>query len=681
MLSLLKRRTATALAAAILATTMLGGCAHSPMGGDVGFETVAPAREKVGPALIRIHVVSEEHFGGRERKQESTGSGVVISADGLAVTNHHVAGKAARMFVTLPTLEEVEAELVGTDPATDIAVIRLKPRKPRQFPFAQWGKSDDLRIGDSVIAMGSPASLSQSYTLGVVSNLQMIMPTVWGSRMELDGEDVGSLVRWIGHDAVIFGGNSGGPLADLQGNVVGINAVGIGSLGGAIPESIARPVAEEIIRTGSVTRAYTGVMLQPLLKTQQEAGRGALVGGVVPDSPAAKAGVKGGDLLVAVNGKPAVARFHEEVPLVNLMLAELPIGQEATLTFERDGKPLEVKVVAERRETVLLPETEIRELGLTARNLSLWTQIDLSRKSREGVLVTSMSDGGPVGLAKPPVREGDVIVRLGDRKIANMEDLEAAVAAITKDAKSPKPTVVAFEREGKQVLTVANIGIEELRDPSRDVAKPWVPIDTQVLTRDLSRELALKNTKGVRVTQVFGKEDENPFRVGDIITRVDGDPLDISEPHQVEEFEELIRQYRNGEELEFVLLRDGAETKLTHKLALRPAAPREMRRYRDLDFEFTVREVAYIDRQRPDFAEAEKSNVMIDQVVPGGWADLARVRIGDRIQEINGKPVDNIDTVKKLMADIRAEKAEFVIMKVQRGAFTSFVQMEPAWED
>ena len=157
------------------------------------------------------------------------------------MTNHHVAGKTKAIVCTLSSREEIPAELVGTDPLSDIAVLKLKPAKPRKFPVASFGSAASLKVGDRVLAIGSPLALSQSVTMGIVSNTEMIMPQLFWpfNRMTLEGEDVGSLVRWIGHDAPIFGGNSGGPLINLKGEIVGVNEISIG-LAGAIPADLAQ---------------------------------------------------------------------------------------------------------------------------------------------------------------------------------------------------------------------------------------------------------------------------------------------------------------------------------------------------------------------------------------------------------------------------------------------------------
>ena len=168
------------------------------------------------PSLVRISVVYLDQQAGREIKGQLYGSGTIISADGYVVTNHHVAGHPRRIVCTLSTREEVPADLIGTDPLSDIAVVKLHPAKPRTFPAAKFGDSSKLQRGQGVLAMGSPLALSQSVTRGIVSNPEMVMPPTTGGET-LDGEDVGTIVRWIGHDASIYPGNSGGPLRGRHG--------------------------------------------------------------------------------------------------------------------------------------------------------------------------------------------------------------------------------------------------------------------------------------------------------------------------------------------------------------------------------------------------------------------------------------------------------------------------------
>src|SRR5712671_1837664 len=257
---------------------------------------------QMSPALVRIRVVSVSYSEGREVKSQAVGSGAIITKEGHIISNHHVAGRAVRIFCTLADREEIEAELIGSDPLTDICIIQLKPAKPRQFVAATFGDSGKLRVGDPVLAMGSPMALSQSVTLGIISNLEMVMPRFFGpmARLRQEGEDVGSLVRWIAHDAQIYGGNSGGPLVNLKGEIIGINEIRFG-LSGAIPGNLASGVVDEIIAHGKIQRSWLGIDVQPLFK--HDAGeKGVLLSGVIPDSPASRAGLKPGDLILRVAG-------------------------------------------------------------------------------------------------------------------------------------------------------------------------------------------------------------------------------------------------------------------------------------------------------------------------------------------------------------------------------------------
>ena len=217
-------------------------------------------------AIVRIEVVSERGSNGRMLKSGSTGSGVIIDEQGLVVTNHHVAGKATRLTCRLYNGEEIGADLLGADAMTDLAVLRLRladrtSPHPRIEP-AEFGDSETVKVGDACFAMGSPAGLSQSVTRGIISNLALISNRAGSFR--LDGENVGELVRWLGHDAIIFPGNSGGPLVNEHGQIIGINEVAIASLGGAIPSNLAKEVAKELASKGYIERSWTGLECQPL---------------------------------------------------------------------------------------------------------------------------------------------------------------------------------------------------------------------------------------------------------------------------------------------------------------------------------------------------------------------------------------------------------------------------------
>lgn len=644
-------------------------------------QAVESAVAKVSKALVRIHVVVARYSDGRSLKNEGSGSGVVISPDGYIVTNHHVAGDAIRLLVTMPTREEIPAELVGTDAMSDIAVIKLTPPTPRQFDYANFGDSDKLQVGDPVLAMGSPLSLSQSITQGIVSNTQMTMPALYAhAAFELDGENVGSIVRWIGHDAAIFPGNSGGPLVNLKGEVIGINEISLG-LAGAIPGNLARDVSQLIIKHKEVDRAFLGFLLQPVFKHTDKQ-QGAIVSDVVEDSPAAQADIRPGDRLLKIGDKVVNAQFAEDLPPINLFIASLPIGQPVQVSLIRDDKTSFSKTLTPiKREKVQTRQREFAQWGLTGRNLSIWTALEMKRPNKDGVLLTSIADGGPAGQAKPALQEGDVLLQLNGQPVRSMEALTSQTAQLTHGKSEAVPTLVTFARQGQELVTVVEVGIEDLNDPGKEVVKAWVPVATQVISREMAEQLKLGELTGVRVTQLYDGQTTGSFslKVGDLIVGLDGEPIPASEPQDNEVFPTMVRQYAIGTSVTLSVLREGQPLQLSAKLPARPPQPREMPRYQDRDFDFTARDVAYIDRMNYRW-EDQPAGVLIENVEEGGWAALGRLSAGDLLMEIDGQPVRNVNDLKAIMEKIKAAKKTSVIFKVRRGIHNLFIELEPLWK-
>lgn len=634
---------------------------------------------QVKPALVRIYVVSTAYRGGRELKRQSAGSGVIITPEGHVVTNHHVAGHATQLICTLSNREEIPAELIATDPSTDISIIKLLPEDGRSFPVATFGDSDALKVGDSVLAMGSPMALSQSVTLGIVSNTEMVMPRRMGvGSFWLDGEDVGGLVRWIAHDAFIFGGNSGGPLIDMNGKIVGINEISF-ALAGAIPGNLVKGVAESLLEFGKVERSWLGMMIQPLFKTQSES-TGAFITGTVKGSPAEDAGVQSGDILLSLNGTPTRARFDEDMPILNKLLSELPIGQEIALIISRDGQEKTLKVTPVERESRESKQSELKEWGVTVRNITFMMAKELRRENQDGVYITSIRPGGPAGEAKPNLLPGDVIVSVGDRLIQNVEALREATREMLVEDEETTPLLVTFDRRSKTFVTVANVGIRDLNDPGLEVKKAWLPIETQVLTRDIAKALNTPDRKGFRVIQVFSDStaEKAGLLEGDIIYRVDDEPLTASEPEHYEELPVLIRNYRVGSTVTLDIDRSGEELAINVELILAPKLAREMKKYRDDSFEFTVRNTSFMDDVSGKW-EPDEIGVLVDEVKRGGWAAIGMLYNNDLIQEVNGIAIENVETFKTEMLAVEEDQADVVLIKVLRGIYSVYIELEPQW--
>ncbi|NQX01472.1 PDZ domain-containing protein, partial [bacterium] len=635
----------------------------------------------VYPALVRIHVVAEEGGGGRMQKGRASGSGTIISPDGYILTNHHVAGRATRITVRLADRQELRATLVGTDPLADLAILKIDRKYLRDpeapLPVAEFGDSSLLQVGDPVLAMGSPAGLSQSVTQGIVANTEMIAP---GGAMRLDGESVGELVRWIGHDAVIFPGNSGGPLVNLKGQIVGVNEVGIGSLGGAIPSNLARKVAAELITRGHVERSWIGLVAQPLLKSM-DAKSGILVGGVISGSPAETAGLKAGDLVTRLNGTEiAASRAAEDIPVFNRVLLEAAVGSVIKLEGLRDGQPISWSVTSALREPAEPREKELLSWGITARSLTALNAKEMLRDDNHAVLVQSLRPGGAAATSKPSITPGDLILAVAGRPTPDLETLIRVSHEITAEKTEPVPVLVSYERDGQSFLTVVDIGPEAETDRPGLVKKAWIGIDTQVISSELAEALGIPGSKGVRITQVHSgtAADKAGLKTGDLLMKLDGAVIPTSRPEESDVFASLIRQYRIGSEAALSVRRGTEDLVIKVALETRPEGTSELASHDCETLEFNARDLGQADRVSeklpPDF-----KGVMITTVTSAGWAALGGLAAGDILVSIDGKPVDSIEALKPILADLEKNQRSPIVLFVRRGITTRYIELEPTW--
>ncbi|MDQ1348465.1 MAG: hypothetical protein QG573_1839, partial [Acidobacteriota bacterium] len=318
----------------------------------------------VYPALVNISAVSRDYSEGRAVRFPSAGSGVLVSDQGHVLTNFHVAGNSSRIRCTLTDGRILDADVVAHDPLTDLSVLRLRAaaenrpggaaasgdaragRVPPGLRPARLAVDAAVAIGDPVLALGNPFALSSSVTLGIVSNAHRVFTDFTGSElsdMELDGgETTGWLTQWIQHDALILPGNSGGPLVNLAGEVIGINELGGGGIGFAIPARVAADVLRHALADGVVRRSFLGFAALPVAKLGRQ--NGALISSVTPGGPAEAAGLAAGDILLALNGEKVEARFFEQIPELYRRVAELPSGAAVARAIERPGGPRESAV-------------------------------------------------------------------------------------------------------------------------------------------------------------------------------------------------------------------------------------------------------------------------------------------------------------------------------------------------
>jgi serine protease DegQ len=281
-----------------------------------------------------------DQLDGETQRTSSLGSGVIVGAEGYILTNHHVIEAADEIEIALNDGRQAKAVIVGNDPESDLAVLKVELKN---LPAVTFGRVDQVNVGDVVLAIGNPFGVGQTVTLGIVSAL---------GRSHLG---INTFENFIQTDAAINPGNSGGALVDANGNLIGVNTAiysrsgGSMGIGFAIPVSLARQVMEEIIATGSVTRGWIGVEVQDITPDLAESfklnnSKGVLIAGVVKAGPADRAGVKPGDILVEVEGKPV----PDSSAMLNLVAAAQP-GKVATLKVMRNGTSMAVKLTVGKR--------------------------------------------------------------------------------------------------------------------------------------------------------------------------------------------------------------------------------------------------------------------------------------------------------------------------------------------
>lgn len=355
----------------------------------------------------------------------SLGSGFIIDPAGFVVTNNHVIENADQIMVLTHENEELKATLVGRDEKTDLALLKVEAGKP--LPYVQWGDSDALRVGDWVMAIGNPFGLGGTVTAGILSARQRDINS-------------GPYDDYMQTDASINRGNSGGPMFDMDGHVVGINTAifspsgGSVGIGFAIPANLARPIIEQIKQFGKPKRGWLGVRIQTVSPELAEGLRlkepkGALVASVTKDGPADKGGIKQGDVVLKFDGKEIT-----EMRGLPRIVAETTTGKEADVVIWRQGKEMSLKVTVGE----LTEEAERQTLASVERSPDAETTIDLLGvklsaitdelrqkygipKDATGVVVTDVAAGGPA--AEKDLRPGDVIAEVDQKAVASAEDV------------------------------------------------------------------------------------------------------------------------------------------------------------------------------------------------------------------------------------------------------------------
>lgn len=665
-----------ALGPAVLALTLL-----APPAAAATRSEIDSVREAIYPALVNITVVNERFANGRTHRFPGAGSGVIVTLEGHVLTNYHVAGETARISCTLTDGRIRDAAIVANDPLTDLSILAIEAREGDEpFPAAELGNSDGLAVGETVFAMGNPLALSSSMTQGIVSNPARVFTDFTGTEMQElflgEGELTGLLTRWIQHDALILPGNSGGPLVDLEGRVIGINELGGRGIGFAIPSNIARRVLERALQEGEIERGWLGFSVFPVSKLDRTTG--ALVSSVPEGSTAAKAGLETGDVLLALNGLPVSVRFFEEVPLLYQRIADLPVGSTASLLVERGGREIRLETMVEEMEPFTGDQEEIRPLGVTVQEITEPMAVARRLHSTEGLLVTGVRPGSSLDRAEPRPTADDVLVSIQGNEVSDLAALRSAVAEL-----DPEREILLELRRGREsLLSVAPPARPDRRRWGGELPRAWLGVRTQVVTPELGESLALDTRSGFRVTQVFPWTEARSagLEVGDVLVSLDGDPLTASRIQEREDLRRHLEEHSIGDVVTFSLLRDGDTLEVDVELEPRPMEAEEVESASQPELDFSVRDITFYDRIENRW-DREVSGVVVTEADRGGWAQMAGLRLGDLVTEVNDAQVQNVDSFETVFEGVIASRPDLVRLFVHRGARTHFVLIEPDWEE
>lgn len=437
------------IAAALAAVVSFSGCVTGvPDFRDV----VSRAESAVFPSLVYVSVVSEDTESGRDDRLQSSGSGVLISEDGELLTNHHVIDKAVKIRCQLSDGSMYSAKVVGKDKDLDVALLRLEAQDGVLFPCAKLS-SRRMDVGEFVLAMGAPWGLARSVSMGIISCNDRYL------------DEFGEYTLWYQTDAAISPGNSGGPLVDTRGEVVGLNAAGVeaGAQAFTIPSPIIMDILPNLRAHGDARWAWLGVEWQPLrdfeLDAVFDATDGVVVAGVDPQGPAAAAGLAANDRVVAIAGSPVTAMFREDLPGIRRRLGMLPCGKSVRFDFVRGGETMRADVTPRYKGDVEGREAVLKRWGFTAKEINRFETPDLAFLMPEGgVYMSAVAWDGNAD--NSGFRQRDVVKAIDGRPVATLGELQAVYDESMARLGETTQISVDVMRKGRPVHLILNYSVD-----------------------------------------------------------------------------------------------------------------------------------------------------------------------------------------------------------------------------
>lgn len=408
---------------------------------------VRKAKSKVFPAVVFIRCLRQSHESGKKITQAIDGSGVVITPDGLAVTNWHVIDKSVEVRCLMSDGRALDAKVIGKDKDTDLAVIQLSmgdKANKKPLPFAKFGDSDKLEEGDFVMAMGAPWGLNRSVSIGIISCTRRYLPRT--SEYSL----------WLQTDASINPGNSGGPLVNTDGLIVGINTRGGGGMGFAVPSRTVQFVISQLRKHKKVDWSWTGLQLQPLKDFNRniyfKGSEGVIVANTDPESPARRAGILLKDRILKINGKPISGQWEEDLPAIRKQVGLLEKNKPATLLIQRGKKVISITLTPRNKGKVEGEELDCPRWDLTVKTINQFDNPNLYFHRKKGVYVFGVKYPG--NSASAGLREKDIILKIDGKKIVTLDDLKKIHKKLLANIKKKHKVLFVVLRGGlmRQVL-------------------------------------------------------------------------------------------------------------------------------------------------------------------------------------------------------------------------------------
>lgn len=647
------------------------------------------ARDAVLPHVVSILVVREDFSGGESRLSLSGGTGTIIHPDGYIATNAHVTENGQRFRVVLNDQREFPAKLIGTDAVSDLAVLKIVAPPGTVFGFASFSANvSDLKPGDTVLAMGAPWGMRDSVSAGVINNVNRLMVSLFEDEADYeqslnDTQATARYYAWIQHDASISPGNSGGPLVDLRGRIVGVNTRGNvfgGDMAFSIPAPIARSVVDTLIAKGKVTRSDFGFGVRSLRGTGLSAG--ALISDVDRGSAAEKAGLKPGDRLLSLDGAAINLLEPEDIPVFRRELTERKVGSMLAMQFDRDGQKRAINVISIEQVDAKPREIEIPHFGLSVIEVTENVARTRYLESTDGVLVQGLRTGGPAATAQPAILAGDRITHVNGQPVKTLSDFQRLAGTLAEGSETGMPLSISLDRRGQNILALLTPAPKRLIPPvNPELDKAWAGWEVQPVPSTLATQLNLAEG-GFRVTRVYPKGPAMAagLQVGDLITATGGNPVKPSGLKETSALDLRVRNAERNQPFAVTVMRSAKPMAFNLNLTEEPKPAEKTERLWNDKLSITLRAITFYDRIERQLAENQQG-VILERIENGGYGGLAHLREGDLLVRLGGTAVVDLAGFEAALAGAESAGADKLSFLVMRGAETRLLFVDAPWRE